>query len=216
MSTATSVSGPSLAALQTETEQLKKKIAERRETLARIENKTPDGFSRVPIGCADEAKLLRENIAADEGRLADLTAAQDSLREGEHRRLEAEERRRRWKESQGVCRKLKAEYEAAEVNVLQLRADREFAEKKMMEAINLVNHCIAHPPDLDNYPTDEDFEIHAELCEKYKREREAAGAKFREADNAHQKAVLEFVKLRDRFTAAAFSEKNLRPPDATR
>jgi hypothetical protein len=195
---------------------LKKKLAEQRETLARIENKTPDGFSRVAIGCADEANLLRENIAADESRLADLTTAHTSLLAGEHRRLEVEERRRKWKEAQSICRQLKAEYQSAEVNVLQLRADRELAEKKMMEAINLVNHCIAHPPDLDNYPTDEDFEIHAELCEKYKREREAAGAKFREADSAHQKAVLEFVKLRDRFTAAAFAEKNLRPPDATR
>jgi hypothetical protein len=210
-----------LAGLESQISKLKRQIAADEDDIATREDRISVPFNgpifdRTPIQAVAEAQKIRDRLADEKSQLKDLEAARDSLLTADFKRKEAEERKAKWKQVQAECRSLKRELEEAQKAVLSLKAARDFAQKALLDAIAMTDAVIGSPPSLEDYPDDEDYAAHARLLEKSKKEQAAASARFKEADDACLRKMLEERHLFGRMAVAAQVEINLRPPDATR
>jgi hypothetical protein len=204
----------SVGTLQTEIGQAERKILEKETALVVLENRTHEGsgvgFTRTPASRAQEAEELRQSVEGLRGRLKDLTAARDLLLKGESARSDKEKYTPEWKAAQKLCRTLKAQKEHDEPIVLQLATNREFTQKQLIEAVNLLNYHIANPPKLDDFPDDFEYEVHARLLTEYEKKAASARAKATDAEREHFTALRALQQLSAKLSNAMLAERDLR------
>jgi hypothetical protein len=190
-----------------------------RAKLVELENCTTEpfngwkGFGRTPLDRVPELKVLRERIAVTQARIDDLTATQNELLDREWKREKDSERKEQWKRLIPVCRELKEKDHAQQLLVLKLRDARDTAAAKRDAATTAVNDHAANPPSWDSYPSESELEQYRLDGIDLEEARVRANAAYGQADKAYERAVRDFVELRQKFESAAHQEKNLRPSD---
>jgi hypothetical protein len=204
----------SVGTLQNEIGQVERKILEKEAALVVLENRTHEGsgvgFARTPASRVQEAEELRQSVEGLRGRLKDLTNARDLLLQGESARSDKERYTLDWKEAQKFCRMLKAQKDRDERIVLQLATNREFAQKQLIEAVNLLNYHIANPPKLDDFPDDFEYEVHARLLTEYEKKAASARAKAAAAEREHYDGLRALQALVAKLSNAMLAERDLR------
>jgi hypothetical protein len=202
------------AALQAEADELGRKIFAARKRLDLLEQPTSDGFSRVDLSDVQEARDLHQSVKADETLLRELQNILKARFAAETKRREAKERLEKWGAAQQRCRELRDEHERARAATMELHDKRDFLQKELQIAIQMVSDALANPPDLETYPAPEDFAQHYTLCNKLKRKQSEVGAAFRDVDTRLQRQILAMLEIAARLDGAMLTERNLRPPEA--
>lgn len=205
--------------MQAEVDELGRKIFAARKRLDLLEQRTSEpfgrgGFSRVHPDDAQEARDLHQTIQADETLLTDLQNVLKLRFAAELRRKGAAERLEKWAAAQQRCRELRDEHEAARTATMELHDKRDFLQRELLIAIQMVSDALANPPDLNTFPAPEDFAQHETLCNKLKRKQAEVGAEFRDVDTKLQKQILATLEIAGRLDVAMIVERNLRPPEA--